>query len=147
MSYRDEIKENIELFDVINKEQFNKEAEYVSTRCGKILKKLGSTPNTKIDIEEILKKCEKISQNGKLNIIINDEDEIDMGDLVPIEEIALRTLVRKSSPKNNRILIFLDNKKITLKLKNLHATDGKPEILEVEFGKIVETKKENNRQK
>lgn len=147
MSYRDEIKENIELLDILNKEQFNKEAEDVSTRCSKILKKIGSTTHTKIDIEEILKKCEKISQNGKLNIIINDEDEINMGDLVPIEEIALRTLVRKSSPRNNRILIFLDNKKITLKLKNLHATDGKPEILEVEFGKIVETKKEDNRQK
>ena len=144
MSYKDELKVQINTFDIIDRARFDETAEIISDKWNKNLREIGS--NTKIDIREILKKCEKASENGKIKIIVHDEDEESQIDLIPAEELALTELVRKSSPKNNNILMLLDNKKIKLKLNNSYNINGMPENLEIEFENVKNTEIQKNQE-
>ena len=68
MSYKDELKVQINTFDVIDMARFDENAEIISDKWNKNLREIGS--NTKIDIREILKKCEKTVDKRYRDVVL-----------------------------------------------------------------------------
>ena len=132
MSYKDEIKANVEPFDVLDTKTFEKIATDLSEEWTKRFQNMGL--NTQINIENIIKKCKEASKNKKIDIIVGDEDEENLAELTAAEEIALTNLIKKSSPRSNNILILLENQKIKMKLENPYSNNGKIETIKMEFG-------------
>ena len=143
MSYKDEIKTNVETFDVVEQKQFDENAKAISAKWTEKIQRMGS--NMKIDVSSILEKCKNASKNGKINIIVSEEDEKSLVQLIPIEEIALITFIRKSSPKNNNVLVLLDNQKVRMKIKNPYGVNGMPETIEMEFEEMRNNEKQETK--